>query len=221
MSEEKDISKLSSEIQVRMDEFKSETTRLAIEWQRTLLELQKKGVKIIKDMVPQFAEHYWTINPTSTPNEFEVKVPVCIPMSIGWFDRVEGGHNVFLINQSTRWFTGPLPDFIAREVNLATPPPITVQDSTIHFDPSTQEEVEKKFGEHLSLIEENKATIKQGHHYDIIAEIIESGRLPFTPRPVLQQDLMESDFKTIKDDLTGKVSQLEIFTGRYSFEGDV
>jgi len=226
MSEEgKDLTKLSSEIQVRMDEFKSEATRLAIQWQRTLLGLQKKGVKIIREMVPQYAEHYWTVNPLVEngrvkPNEYEVKVPVCVPMSIGWFDRVEGGHNVFLINQSTRWFMGPLPDFIAKEVNLPTPPPITVQDNTIHYDSSIQEEVGRKFGEHLSLIEENKATIKQGHHYDIIAEIIESGRLPFTPRPVLQQDLMESDFTTIKDDLTGKVTKLEIFTGMYSFEGD-
>jgi len=568
MSEEgKDLAKLQSEIQVRMDDFKSEATRLAIQWQRTLLGLQKKGVKIIRELVPQYAEHYWTINPTSNPNEFEVKVPVCIPMSIGWFDRVEGGcyddksrtltrngfksfsdvtqldeictlnlalgrieyqapthifkyqyngvllhflthaidllvtpnhnmlvtsrraksrgwrlmqaselentnkrfavrrtapvwrgwngnrkhvpkieevrsegggtlkiieklplkpylrflglwlaegslsaptnawytqyrvsfanqddgvldmyselvrtlgfapirnktahakavafsskqlyfhllkfghakdkfiptliknlerealqillhslmvgggsfrngryhayyttskqlaedvaeiglkcryavsigkkigsgfnkeslhyvvyfnqlatkaslprpirtpyngtvycvevpnhillverngkicwcgnsHNVFLLNQSTKWFTGPLPDFIAREVNLPTPPPITVQDGVIHFDKSTQEEVEKKFGQHLSLIEEDKATIKQGHHYDIIADIIESGRLPFVPRPVLQDDLRESDFTTIKDDLTGKTSKLEIFSGKYAFEGE-
>lgn len=217
---EQDIGKLQSEIQVRMDDFKAEATRLAIQWQKTLLGLQKKGVKIIKESVKQYAEHYWTINETRNPQEYEVKVPVCIPMSIGWFDRVEGGHNVFLINQSTKWFTGPLPEFIAREINLATPPPITVQDSTIYYDSSTQEEVERKFGQHLSLIEENKATIKQGHHYDIIADIIESGRLPFVPRPVLQQDLMESDFTTIKDDLTGKIHPLEIFTGKYSFEGE-
>jgi len=219
-SSSKDITQLQSEIQFRMDEFKTETTRLAIEWQKTLLGLQKKGVKIIKELIPQYAEHYWTVNPTSNPMEYEVKVPVCIPMSIGWFDRVEGGHNVFLLNQSTKWFTGPIPDFIAKEVNLPTPPPITVQDNAIHFESSTREEVERRFGDHLSLIEENKAIIKQGHHYDIIAEIIDSGRLPFIPRPVLQQDLTESDFTTIKDELTGKSSQLDLFNGKYAFEGN-
>jgi DNA excision repair protein ERCC-3 len=213
------IGELQKDIDNKIKNFGKEVNKLQKEYENTFNDLQKKGYKIDKDMIPIFMKKFWHTYPTKNINEWEVAIPNFIPFNIGWFDRVEGGYNIFIINKYTRWFGEEIPAFISHEINIPSPLKIAIDGLDLNFPEEKQEQIEKSFGQHLSLIGKNKATIKQGHEFDLIAEIIDSGSLPFTQRPINSDDLMESDFIQIWDELNEKYESLKIFEGKYSYQG--
>lgn len=219
VKEKIDIGKLQKEIETKMEEFDKEVDKIQLEYENAFVELQKKGYKIDKEMIHIFMQKFWHTYPTKNPNEWEVAIPVFIPFNIGWFDRTEGGYNIFVVNRFTKWLGEELPVFISHEINMPQALDVTIDGLDLKFPEEKQELIEKSFGQHLSLIEKNKATVKQGHEFDLIAEIIDSGSLPFLPRPVASEDLMESDFVQIWDELKNKYEPLEIFDGKYSYQG--
>jgi len=211
---------LQKDIEKKLNNFKFQTDKLQAEFESTLIGLQKKGYKIDKEKIKEFMQKFWHTYPTKNINEWEVAIPVFIPFNIGWFDRTEGGYNIFVINKYTKWLGEEIPTFISHEMNVPQAWQISIDGNVINFQEGIQEKVEEKFGKHLSLVEKNKAVIKQGHEFDLIAEIIESGSLPFSPKPVLESDLKESDFTQIWNELKEKYDKLEIFEGKYSFQGE-
>ncbi len=211
---------LQKDIEKRLTEFKFQTDKIQTEFESTILDLQKKGYKIDKEKIREFMQKFWHTYPTKNINEWEVAIPVFIPFNIGWFDRTEGGYNIFVINKYTKWLGEEIPTFISHEMNVPQGWQISVDGNVVNFQEGTQEKIEEKFGNHLSLVEKDRAVIKQGHEFDLIAEIIESGSLPFSPKPVLESDLRESDFTQIWDELKEKYDKLEIFEGKYSFQGE-
>jgi DNA excision repair protein ERCC-3 len=125
-----------------------------------------------------------------------------------------------VLNRYTQWFGEKVPEFISREINIPKALDITFDGSSLKFPEGNREQVEKNFGNHLNLIEKDKATVKQGHEFNLIAEIIESGSLPFVPKPVEDVDLRESDFTHIFDELKNEYRPLDIFSGKYVYQGD-
>lgn len=212
--------KLRRDIEVKLEELRAMTDKFQTEAELTLGDLSKKGYKIDKENIKTFLMKFWHSYPTKNPNEWEVAIPVFIPYNIGWFDRVEGGYNIFLVNRYTKWLGEEIPTFISHEMNIPPSWKITVDGNVVNFPEGMEEKIDDKFGKHLSLVEKGKATIKQGHEFDIIAEIIDSGSLPFIPRPIATEDLQESDFTQIWDELEEKYHPLEIFEGKYSYQGE-
>ena len=210
---------LQKEIELKLKELKMQTDRFQTEAEQTLEGFAKRGYKIDKEKIKDFFVRFWHTYPTKNPNEWEVAIPIFIPFNIGWFDRTEGGFNVFTINKYTKWLGEEIPAFISHEVSLPPAWQISVDGTTVSFPEELQEKVESKFGQHLSLVEKNKAVIKQGHEFDLMAEIIDSGSLPFIPKPVAQEDLQDSDFTQIWNELDEKYDKLEIFEGDYSYQG--
>jgi DNA excision repair protein ERCC-3 len=215
-----DIAKTQKELEEKINQFKKETALVQQEYENSLLELEKKGYKIDKTQLPTFMKCFWHTYPTKNANEWEVAIPVFIPFNIGWFDRIEGGYNIFTINRYTKWFGEKIPEFISKEMSIPSPVELALDGLNLAFPEGKQEQVENKFGKHLSLVEKDKATVKQGHEFDLIAEIIDSGSLPFVPHPVAKADLMDSDFTQIWDELAEKYDSLQIFEGKYSYQGN-
>lgn len=213
------LEELKRDLDSKLKQFKKETERIQKENEEALLGLVKRGYKLDTEKVPPFFEHFWYCYPTKNPNEWEVAVPIFVPFNIGQWDRTEGGYNVFIINRYTRWFGEELPSFISHEINLPSPMPITVEGLDVKFPEEFRDKVEEKFGHHFSLVEDNRARIRQGHEFDVVAEIIESGSLPFDKQPISSEDLQESDFMQIWDEMKNKYEKLDIFSGKYSFQG--
>jgi DNA excision repair protein ERCC-3 len=214
-----DIAKTQHELEDKINQFKKETAVLEQQYESALLELQRKGYKIDNTQIPVFMKRFWHTYPTKNPNEWEVAIPVFIPFNIGWFDRAEGGYNIFTINRYTKWFGEKIPEFISHEINLPSALDLALDGLNLTFPEGKQEQVENKFGKHLNLIEKDKATVKQGHEFDLIAEIIDSGSLPFVPKAIVKEDLMLSDFTQIWDELDEHYNSLQIFEGKYSYQG--
>lgn len=114
------IEQLKKEIEERIRQFKIETDKLQGEFENTIEGLAKKGYKIDKDKITNFMERFWLTYPKNS-DEWEVAIPIFIPFNIGWFDRTEGGYNIFVINKYTKWLGEEIPAFILHETNL--PPP--------------------------------------------------------------------------------------------------
>src|SRR3990167_1000842 len=214
------IGELQKEIENKLNEFRNQTNKIQNEFENTIINLSKKGYKIDKEKIKNFMEKFWHTYPTKNLNEWEVAVPMFIPFNIGWFDRTEGGYNIFTINKYTKWLGEEIPIFIAHEINIPKAWQISLDGQTINFQEGLQEKIEENFGKHLNLVEKSKATIKQGHEFDLIADIIDSGSLPFSPHPINKEALQESDFIQIYDEIHEKYNPLEIFNGKYSYQGD-
>lgn len=120
--------------------------------------------------------------------EWWVIVPAFVPFHVGVLDRREGNFNIFIINKYTRWM-GDIPGFMLDEIQLPDPKDYKVIDGMFHFDPKLREEVKKKFSHDLKDIGKRQARIKRGREFDLIAEIIRDGSLPFVPKPVDEEDL--------------------------------
>lgn len=214
------LAELQKDIETKIERFQSEVKKIQEAYEEAFAELSKKGYRIDKEKLPVFMARFWHTYPTKNPNEWEVAVPVIIPFNIGWFDRTEGGYNIFIINRYTKWFGEEIPAFIAKEITLPSAMPIVIDGLDLKFPEGSQELVEKRFGEHLTLIEKDKARVRQGHEFDLIAEIIDSGSLPFSVHPIAKEDIQESDFTQIWNEVEEKYDPLEIFLGKYSFQGE-
>jgi len=214
------ISKLKDDIESKIKEFKIQTDKLQTEFENSIQDLSRKGYKIEKDKIVNFMEKFWHTYPTKNPNEWEVVIPIFIPFNIGWFDRTDGGYNVFTINKYTKWLGEDIPTFISHEMNLPPSFKLQMDGNDLEFEEGKEEEIENRFGKHLTLIEKNKAKIKQGHEFDLLAEIIDAGFLPFKTKQVSKEDLMESDFTQIWDELDEKYKPLNLFDGKYSYQGN-
>lgn len=215
-----EIAELKRDIEARLKEFKFQTDKIQADAEKELGSLSTKGYKVDKENIKPFMEKFWLSYPTKNPNEWEVAIPVFIPFNIGWFDRTEGGYNIFTINKYTKWLGDEIPTFISHEINLPPAWRITVDGDEIKFPEGMQEKIEDKFGQHITLIEKDRGKIKQGHEYQLIAEIIESGSLPFAPKPISEADLMDSDFVQMWDEMKEKYEPLEMFSGKYSYQGE-
>ncbi len=220
MTEEKSFDAYIHGIRNDIEALRIMATRTEADFEAAILDLEKRGYKIDKDRIKEFIIKFWHIYPTKNPNEWEVAVPVFVPFNIGWFDRTEGGYNIFTINKYTRWLGEALPSFISHEINMPAAWEISIDGGRIAFKEGLQEKIEDRFGKHLSLIEKDKGIIKQGHEFDLIAEIIEAGSLPFAPKQVLQSDLRETDFTQIWNETKDRYDPLQIFEGKYSYQGE-
>lgn len=214
------LAKTQNEVNEKIEQLKRETELVRQTVEQEFRGLQASGLRVDLTQLPFFLKRYWRVTPTRNPNEWEVAIPVIFDFNVGLFDRVDGGYNVFLINQYTRWFGEEIPHFISSEINLPQPENIVVDGLTLNFPEDKREKIEQKFGKHLSIVEKDHASIKQGNEFDLLSEIIASGSLPFKPKPVAAEDLMESDFTQIYNELEDKYEPLDIFKGKYSYEGD-
>jgi hypothetical protein len=216
---EKDLTKLRTDIETRINEFRLESEKLQSQFEKTILGLESKGYHIDKTQVKEFMAHFWHVYPTKDPYRYEVAIPVYIPFNIGHYDRTDGGYNIFSIDKFTKWLGEEIPAFIAKEINIPQGLKITVSNSVASFPAEIKEKVEAKFGNHLSLVEDGKATVRQGHEYQLVSEIIDSGSLPFIPHPVEEIDLRPSAFTQIWNEKKDKYEPLELYKGKYSYQG--
>ena len=123
------------------------------------------------------------------------KVLVFVPkfvkgFQVGWLLKETDSFYVYQLDQYSAWL-GDVPKALLDEINFRKEVDGVVQGNTLFFEPSQKEIIKKKLGHHLAEVGENQARITRGHVFDIIAEMVENGSLPFKAQPISENDLRE------------------------------
>jgi DNA excision repair protein ERCC-3 len=148
----------------------------------------KLGNIIEKDRFMQFFK-----KPYVTWAQARNKVLVFVPkfvkgFEVGWLLKEDETFDIYQLDQYSAWL-GDVPKDLLDAINFKQEVAGTIEGDTLHYETGQKEAIKKKLGHHLADISENQARIVRGHAFDIIADMVESGCLPFKPRKVSQEDM--------------------------------
>jgi DNA excision repair protein ERCC-3 len=133
-------------------------------------------------------------------NEWLCFVPRFLNFQVGWLERTTVSYNVFTINRYTNWL-GEIPPAIAEQTGLNRPPEdIFITDGQLIFKPK-DEAAARRFKAFVSRWGEGVGRITKGKEFDLLAEMIDAGYLPFKANPVAKQDRREPE---LNFNLSGK-----------------
>ena len=126
-------------------------------------------------------------------------VLICVPkfvkgFQVGWLWKETESFYIYQFDQYSAWL-GDIPEELKKEINLKTDFNVRIDGDIMRFDPEQKSFIKQKFGYHLSEIDDETAKIKRGHIFDVIAESVENGCLPFKPKKVEQSDIREQKSK--------------------------
>lgn len=145
------------------------------------------------DKLKEFIQKPYLVNEQGE-DEYQVIVPSFLDFQVGRLDRRVNNYNVFVVDKYTKWLHG-VPEFLKDELEMDDESVFKVQGDVLEYDENEKDRVEADddLTQHLDEVGEDKATIKQGSEFELIAELIEKGELPFTPQPVQEDDLREPE----------------------------
>lgn len=153
---------------------------------------EARYTKFNPDALPDFLSEPYLILPKRLVKgkavEWYIIVPRFIDFQLGWLERQTKSYNIFVLNQYVNWFA-EVPQELQRLFDLK-PLPVKVADGLLLVDPDKQEEAWRRYRKWLTRREgEGAIRIKRGSEFQLIAQIIEDGCLPFIPQPVDKEDL--------------------------------
>jgi DNA excision repair protein ERCC-3 len=152
---------------------------------------EKLGDILEKDAFLTFFKKPYAIIPFG-----KEKVLVAVPkfikdFQVGWLWKETESFYIYQFDQYSAWLSDAPKDLL-NEINFKKNLDLNVEGNIIHFSPEWKDAIKKKLNYHIKDIGENQATIIKGHIFDVIAETIENGCLPFSAKPVLKSDIRES-----------------------------
>jgi len=198
--------KLVDDVKERIGELSKELESLNTLQQSTFSEyFQSLGLKFDELEIKDFFKKPYILLPKGK-QEWYCIVPAFINFQVGFFDRREGNYNIYIINKYSRWIND-IPDFMSEEIDLEEPDKIYVKDGELFFEENLLDKVRTKYGHRIKNLQKDRATIKQGSEFDLIAELIDDGNLPFIPRAVDKEDLRKKEINFNAE-------------GKYLFQGE-
>ena len=207
MKKIEETAKILEQAREKIQELSVDLEKLNEEYQTDIVKhFTDLGLKFEESELKDFFKKPYLLLPKEK-QEWYCIVPSFINFQVGYFDRCEGNYNIYIINKYSRWMND-IPDFMLDEIELETPENIYVKDGELRFDEKLLEKVRTKFGHRIKDLQKDKAKIKQGHEFDLIAELIKEGNLPFVPHPVDKKDLRDPQINFI-------------MTGKYSFQENI
>lgn len=125
-------------------------------------------------------------------NKVLVYVPKFVKgFEVGWLIKEDETYFIYQLDQYSAWL-GDVPQDLLQEINFKQEVQGTIEGDTLYFEAGAKDTIKKKLGHHLAQVNENQARITRGHIFDVIAEMVESGCLPFKPRRVSNDDLRQA-----------------------------
>lgn len=166
---------------------------------KTDLEDSFQGIitsKLNKEYLKEFAKKPYAIIPNyRKDNEWIIAVPKFIDFSLGWLERSDEAWNYFTVNRYFNWLA-KIPKELQEKFNFKEPIPLKVFDGVVLTGEKHQEEAWKRYGRYLSKREgKDRIIIKRGYEFRLIADMIDDGILPFMPKPVVKEDLLDTKMK--------------------------
>jgi len=174
---------LASEIQ---EEISAQRTKL------TDVVTEKVSLRDINtDRLEAFSEKPYVILPKKK-NEYWVIVPRFVPFQIGWLERQTDSYNIFVINKYIDWIA-PLPHDIKSRLGIE--PYLSkavIHENILNVEPEELDNAYDKYRDKLTRRVSNRDDqiyIKKGKEFELLAELISDGMLPFEPKPIDEKDL--------------------------------
>lgn len=209
LSVEKSLKEIKTDLHSKFNDVMSEISKKEVELARIQKEIdeRKKAIAKTTDFVvanlnaninkEQFAKYLE--KPYVSKGIGKNKILVFVPkwysdafnFQVGWLVDTIDEHYVFELNQYSNWF-GDIPDDLSKTIEWPEGINAIVENDTISFDPHDKNSIKHHLGKFLKDFTDNQATITRGHSFEILAKIIESGRIPFGKHPVKQSDLTNS-----------------------------
>lgn len=183
-----DITSAESELAELQQEVEQKQRELTRELQR-YLDLED----IDTEQLDSFIEKPYTIVPRGE-NEALVIVPRWIPFNVGWLERQDESYNHFVVNKYVNWIS-ELPDEIQDSVGISQKfEEATVTDDVIEFADEAERDrawdaLGGRDGGLYRRQDDSKIQIKSGKEFEVIAELIENGNLPFSPNPIDETEM--------------------------------
>ena len=151
------------------------------------------------EYLTNFIEEPYIIEPFRTDQkgsviEWRVYVPKLVEFSVGRLERASHSFNVYAVNQYMRWFAEIPAELESRfpqlEINLK------VDGNLLESPPEKEEEVKEKYKRFIFRnIAKGRFQIKKGSEWELIAQILEDGGLPFVPKGVDPTDFRDASVK--------------------------
>jgi DNA excision repair protein ERCC-3 len=143
--------------------------------------------------IQTFAEEPYKVLPRGE-NEYYVVVPRFVPFSAGHLHEQEDAWQVFIVNKYVDWIED-IPEPVSEKIDLEKRFEQAIVRGDI-LELSDEEERDEAWddlgGQDGGLFQrkgEDKIKIKSGQEFDVIAQLIERGNLPFAPKPIDEDDL--------------------------------
>ena len=194
LDELKTVEKSVTEAKKRLDSLTEKIEKLKKEISESILRKieEARYTRFNPEFMKDFLAEPYVVMPKRTVKgkavEWYVIVPKIIDFQLGWLERSTRSYNIFLVNQYVRWFT-EIPKELEQRFQLK-PLPVQVADGLLLTKPEDQDEAWKRYRRWLSRREGSEAIrIKRGSEFQLIAQIIEDGHLPFIPKPVDPEDV--------------------------------
>jgi len=159
---------------------------------------QTKWSRFQPEYLPNFIEEPYVIEPARTgPKgnviEWRVYVPKMVQFHVGRLERATHSYNVFTVTQYMHHFAEIPEELSDRFPKLEIE--LQVIDGLLVTDPQFTEQAWSKYRQYLYQKEgPGKLRIKKGSEWEIIAQILEDGGLPFSPQAIDQNDLRSRSF---------------------------
>ena len=170
-------------------------TALSAENEAVPAETMPFDPRINMEEYEKFDKHPYFMYPADRKTIY-VMVPKFYPQfQVGWLkDEVDGVWLRYEVNQYSILF-GHVPDEILSRFNMPEPIKATVTGNTVTFESEDKKAVKKELDRFVTDWEDGTARITKGHEYHIIDQILQSGHIPFRPKPVVSQHLSEGEGK--------------------------
>lgn len=194
----KELDTVTKDINKAQDKLK--TIEGIIKQRRQRLELvltekadEMKWSRFQPEYMRQFIEEPYVIEPFRVDKggkvlEWRVYVPKMVEFHIGRLERATHSYNVFTVNQYMRWFAE-----IPQELNDRFPQveiELKVSDGNLISEPDNTDRTWDKYKKFLfKKSGPGVMQIKKGSEWELIAQILEDGGLPFTPNNLDPNDL--------------------------------
>lgn len=137
------------------------------------------------EKIREFIRKPWCVLPKGA-FEYWLVVPAWSEVRAGWLQRSTDTYRVFVVDRYSQWF-GSIPEELRSEIDLPQGPAATVQDGVLRTDAKTATKLRTHLG---ATLEADKAwRVKPASEFELLADLIEMGAMPFAPRPVRGEDL--------------------------------
>ena len=184
----KSIDDSLSKMDALIDTLKAEREKIKKELESKIEQLAFG--KFDKEEIDAFLKEPYVIIP-KRQNEFYVIAPRWVDFQIGWLERMTKSYNIFIVNRYMQWLA-PIPEKLREKLKFPTPLPLKIVDGTLLTGKQYQDKAWNKYNKFLRQREgADRIKIKRGNEFKLIAQLIEDGILPFIPKAIQEEDLME------------------------------
>jgi DNA excision repair protein ERCC-3 len=148
-------------------------------------------LKVKQQLFKDFFNKPYVILPRKE-GEWYLITPRFIDLQLGWLYQQTESYNVFIVNRYIDWLY-KLPPEVKQELGFKEPPfkPI-IEGDFLLCRPEETDLAWQRYKRYLTRREApGKIRIKRRSHFWLVCELIKDGILPFKPKPVDPEDLLE------------------------------